>query len=72
MTSLSNATPQLPAPNCVLPKLSVAAGPAADGAVVGAVAEPMHLHTSVNTVKYTNVALAFNRDAAGIAELSVT
>ena len=52
-------------------ELPVAAAPAADGADVGTVAQPMHLHTSVASVKYSNVALAVNGDAAGIAELAV-
>jgi hypothetical protein len=52
-------------------ELPVAAAPAADGADVGAVAQPMHLHTAVPTVKYSNVALAVNGDAVGTAELSV-
>jgi hypothetical protein len=54
--------------SCELP---VAAALAADGAHVGAVAQPMHLHTIVATVIYSNVALAVNRDALGIAEMSV-
>ena len=52
-------------------ELPVAAALAADGADVGAVAQPMHLHTSVNAVKYSNVALAVDGDAPGRAELSV-
>jgi len=51
--------------------LPVAAALAADGADVGAVAQPMHLHTIVAAIKYSNVALAVNRDAGGMAELSV-
>ena len=51
-------------------ELPVAHALAADGADVGAVAQPMHLHTKVVTVKYSNVALAVNGDAGGIAELS--
>ena len=49
-------------------KLPVAAAHAADGADVGAVAQPMHLHTSVTVavVKYSNVALAVDRDALNI------
>jgi len=52
-------------------KLPVAAAPAADGADVGAVAQPMHLHTSVAAVTYSNVALAVDGDAPGIAESPV-
>ena len=52
-------------------ELPVAAAPAADGADVGAVAQPIHLHTSVATVKYSNVALAVNGDAGGTLQLSV-
>ena len=52
-------------------ELPVAAAPAADGADVGAVAQPMHLHTIVVTVIRSNVALAVNGDAGGILELSV-
>ena len=52
-------------------ELPVAAAPAADGADVGAVAQPMHLHTTIVAVKYSNVALAVNRDAPGSAKLSV-
>ena len=52
-------------------ELPVAAALAADGADVSAVAQPMHLHTSVATVKYSNVALAVDGDAAGTGELSV-
>ena len=52
-------------------ELPVAAALAADGADVGAVAQPMHLHTSVATVKYSNVALAVDGDAPGTVELSV-
>jgi len=52
-------------------ELPVAAAPASDGADAGAVAQPMHLHTVVATVIYSNVALAVNRDAPGRVELSV-
>ena len=52
-------------------ELPVAAALAADGADVGAVAQPMHLHTSVATVKYSNVALAVDGNAPGIVELSI-
>ena len=52
-------------------ELPVAATPAADGADVGAVAQPMHLHTSVARVKYSNVAFAVNGDAPGFSELPV-
>ena len=52
-------------------ELPVAAAPAADGADAGAVAQPVHLHTMVDTVKYSNVALAVNRDAGGMLEFSV-
>ena len=48
-----------------------AAANAADGADVGAVAQPMHLHTSVAGVKYSNVALAVDGDAGRTNELSV-
>jgi len=44
---------------------------AADGADVGAVAQPMHLHMRVDTVIYSNVALAVNGDARVMAELCV-
>ena len=44
-------------------ELPVAAALAADGAHVGAVAQPMHLHTSVAAVKNSNVALAVDGDA---------
>ena len=54
--------------SCELP---VAAAPAADGADVGAVAQPMHLHTRVPVVKYSNVALAVDGDAVSTGELSV-
>ena len=54
-----------------LVELPVAAALAADGADVGAVAEPMHLHTSVTLVKNSNVALAIDGDARGMVELSV-
>ena len=50
-------------------ELPVAAAPAADRADVGAVAQPMHLHTSV--VNYSNVTLAVNGNAPGRAELAV-
>ncbi len=52
-------------------ELPVAVAPAANGTDVGAVAQPMHLYTSVVTVNYSNVALAVNGDAGGSAELSV-
>ena len=52
-------------------ELPVAAAPAGDGADVGAVAQPMHLHTSVEAVKDSNVALAVDGDAAGIGESSL-
>ena len=52
-------------------ELPVAAAHAADGADVGTVAQPMHLHTSVLTVMYSNVALAVNGDALGRTEFSV-
>ena len=54
-----------------LVELPVAAALAADGADVGAVAEPMHLHTSVTVVKNSNVALAVDGAAPGTVELSV-
>ena len=50
-------------------ELPVAAALAADGADVGAVAQPMHLHTSVAAVKYSNVALAVDGDAGRAGEL---
>ena len=53
-------------------ELPVAAAAAADCADVGAVAQPMHLHTIVAYIKYSNVALAVNRDTLGKAELSVS
>ena len=52
-------------------ELPVAEAPAANGTDAGAVAQPMHLHTSIVTVKYSNVALAVNGDALGRVELSV-
>ncbi len=52
-------------------ELPIAAAAAADGADIGAVAQLMHLHTTVATVKYSNVSLAVNRDAGGREELSV-
>ena len=52
-------------------ELPVAPALAADGADVGAVAQPKHLHTSVVAVKYSNVALAVDGDALGMVELSV-
>ena len=53
-------------------KLPVAAALAADGADVGAVAQPMHLHTIVSvTVIYSDVALAVNGNARGRVELSI-
>ncbi len=51
-------------------ELPVAAALAADGADVGAVAQPKHLHTSVAAV-YSNVALAVDGDAGRIDDLSV-
>ena len=54
--------------SCELP---VAAAPAAHGADVGAVAQPMHLHTSVADVIYSNVALAVDGDAVSMYELTV-
>ena len=54
--------------SCELP---VAPALAADGADVGAVAQPMHLHTIVAAVKHSNVALAVDGDAASPVELSV-
>ena len=56
---------------CVVAELPVASALAADGTQVGAVAEPMHLHTTVIVVKDSNVALAVNGDAGGVGELSV-
>ncbi len=52
-------------------ELPVAAALAADGADVGAVAQPMHLHTRVVAVINSNVALAVDGDAGGMVELSV-
>ena len=51
-------------------ELPVAAALAADGADVGAVAQPKHLHTSVAAVKNSNVALAVDGDAGSTVELS--
>ena len=52
-------------------ELPVAAAFAADGAHVGAVAQSMHLHTSVATVNNSNVALTVDSNASGIGELPV-
>ncbi len=52
-------------------ELPVAAAPAADGADVGAVAQPKHLHTSIAAVKYSNVALAVDGDAVSTGDLSI-
>jgi hypothetical protein len=52
-------------------ELPVAPAPATDGADVGTVAQPMHLHTSVGTVKHCNVALAVDGDAVRKVELSI-
>ena len=51
-------------------ELPVVAAIAADGADAGAVAQPMHWHTSVAAVKNSNVALAVAGDAARTGELS--
>ena len=56
---------------CVVAELPVASALAADGTQVGAVAEPMHLHTTVIVVKDSDVALTINGDAVRIGELSV-
>ena len=56
--------------SCHTCELPVAAALAADGADVSAIAQPMHLHTSVTVFKYSNVALAVDGDAPGIAELA--
>ncbi len=52
-------------------RCTVATAHAADGADVGAVAQPKHLHTSVTVVKNSNVAIAVDGDAVSMQELSV-
>ena len=52
-------------------ELPVFAALAADEADAGAVAQSTHLHTSVEAVKYSNVALAVDSDACGRGELPV-
>ena len=57
-TAIVNASLELP----------FAAALAADGADVGAVAQPKHLHTSVAAVRNSNVALAVDGDAVSMGE----
>ena len=53
-------------------ELPVASAPAGDGADVGAVAQPMHLHTSVVAVKPSNVSLPVDGESPGVVALSLS